>query len=121
MLRISQISSHLVEGVIRSSATIATSTPHQADRDVSTITNDNMAKTKVVVTRQLIDEAQDILNAKKSELEIVQWNSEKVCRPRQNIRETTTDSMSIALRSIVAPRKCERSDRNPCHVVRPSQ
>jgi glyoxylate/hydroxypyruvate reductase len=38
-----------------------------------------MAKTKVVVTRQLIDEAQEILDTKKNELEIVQWNSEKVC------------------------------------------
>jgi glyoxylate/hydroxypyruvate reductase len=39
----------------------------------------NMAKTKVVVTRQLIDEAQRILDAKKEELDIVQWDSEKVC------------------------------------------
>ncbi|KAJ4368416.1 hypothetical protein N0V83_006773 [Neocucurbitaria cava] len=38
-----------------------------------------MAKTKVVVTRQLIDEAQQILDEKKGELEIVQWQSEKPC------------------------------------------
>ncbi|KAH7398575.1 hypothetical protein BKA66DRAFT_408009 [Pyrenochaeta sp. MPI-SDFR-AT-0127] len=38
-----------------------------------------MAKTKVVVTRQLIDEAQRILDAKKDDLEIVQWQSEKPC------------------------------------------
>ncbi|CAE7201137.1 hypothetical protein PTNB73_05956 [Pyrenophora teres f. teres] len=38
-----------------------------------------MAKTKVVVTRQLIDEAQKLLDAKKEELEIVQWPSEKPC------------------------------------------
>jgi glyoxylate/hydroxypyruvate reductase len=37
-----------------------------------------MAKTKVVVTRQLIDEAQRLLDAKQYELEIVQWQSEKV-------------------------------------------
>ncbi|PSN61654.1 hypothetical protein BS50DRAFT_578194 [Corynespora cassiicola Philippines] len=35
-------------------------------------------KTKVVVTRSLIDEAQTLLDAH-SELEIVQWNSEKPC------------------------------------------
>ncbi|EDU41909.1 LdhA Lactate dehydrogenase [Pyrenophora tritici-repentis] len=38
-----------------------------------------MAKTKVVVTRQLIDEAQKLLDAKKEELEIIQWQSEKPC------------------------------------------
>jgi glyoxylate/hydroxypyruvate reductase len=37
-----------------------------------------MAKTRVVVTRQLIDEAQKLLDAKKDDFEIVQWNSEKV-------------------------------------------
>jgi glyoxylate/hydroxypyruvate reductase len=37
-----------------------------------------MAKTKVVVTRGLFDEAQKLLDAKKEELEIVQWESEKV-------------------------------------------
>ncbi|EMD95591.1 hypothetical protein COCC4DRAFT_122770 [Bipolaris maydis ATCC 48331] len=38
-----------------------------------------MAKTKVVVTRQLIDEAQKLLDAKNESLEIVQWQSEKPC------------------------------------------
>ncbi|KAF1828988.1 hypothetical protein BDW02DRAFT_602943 [Decorospora gaudefroyi] len=38
-----------------------------------------MAKTKVLVTRQLIDEAQRLLDAKEEELEIVQWQSEKPC------------------------------------------
>ncbi|KAF1919897.1 D-isomer specific 2-hydroxyacid dehydrogenase [Ampelomyces quisqualis] len=38
-----------------------------------------MSKPKVVVTRQLIDEAQRILEDRKGELEIVQWNSEKPC------------------------------------------
>ncbi|USP76172.1 uncharacterized protein yc1106_03446 [Curvularia clavata] len=38
-----------------------------------------MAKTKVVVTRQLIDEAQKLLDAKQDTLEIVQWQSEKPC------------------------------------------
>ncbi|KNG48883.1 glyoxylate reductase [Stemphylium lycopersici] len=36
-----------------------------------------MAKSKVVVTRQLINEAQGLLDAKKNDLEIVQWQSEK--------------------------------------------
>jgi hypothetical protein len=91
MQRISQISSHLVKGVVCSSAATATSTPHLADRDISNITNDTMAKTKVVVTRRLIEEAQEILNAKKDELELVQWDSEKVWYPRRSIRYTTTD------------------------------
>ncbi|XP_014562698.1 hypothetical protein COCVIDRAFT_83563 [Bipolaris victoriae FI3] len=38
-----------------------------------------MTKTKVVVTRQLIDEAQKLLDAKNESLEIVQWQSEKPC------------------------------------------
>ncbi len=37
-----------------------------------------MAKKKVVVTRQLIEEAQKQLDARADEFEIVQWNSEKV-------------------------------------------
>ncbi|KAF2866434.1 D-isomer specific 2-hydroxyacid dehydrogenase [Massariosphaeria phaeospora] len=37
-----------------------------------------MAKRKVVVTRQLIDEAQELLDGR-SDLEIVQWQSEKPC------------------------------------------
>jgi glyoxylate/hydroxypyruvate reductase len=44
-----------------------------------------MAKTKVVVTRQLIDEAQALLDAKKDELEIVQWKSEKARHPEVNL------------------------------------
>jgi glyoxylate/hydroxypyruvate reductase len=38
-----------------------------------------MAKAKIVVTRQLIDEAQRILDAKSEELDLVQWKSDKVC------------------------------------------
>ncbi|KAH7395337.1 hypothetical protein DE146DRAFT_105446 [Phaeosphaeria sp. MPI-PUGE-AT-0046c] len=38
-----------------------------------------MSKPKVVVTRQLIDEAQKILDDKKDALEIIQWQSEKPC------------------------------------------
>ncbi|KAL6703506.1 hypothetical protein ACN47E_009604 [Coniothyrium glycines] len=38
-----------------------------------------MGKPKVVVTRALIDEAQTLLDAKKEELDIVQWQSEKPC------------------------------------------
>lgn len=77
MQRLSLLSSHLAEGSGSSSPN--QSTPHQTDRDNPADTNTTMAKTKVVVTRQLIDEAQEILDAKKNELEIVQWNSEKVC------------------------------------------
>jgi glyoxylate/hydroxypyruvate reductase len=40
-----------------------------------------MAKTKIVVTRQLIDEAQSILEAKSEELDLVQWKSDKVRTP----------------------------------------
>ncbi|RMZ72669.1 Glyoxylate reductase 1 [Pyrenophora seminiperda CCB06] len=56
-------------------------TPRQADRGVPAIPNITikMAKTKVVVTRQLIAEAQKLLDARKGELEIVQWQSEKPC------------------------------------------
>ncbi|KAF1846471.1 uncharacterized protein K460DRAFT_281634 [Cucurbitaria berberidis CBS 394.84] len=38
-----------------------------------------MARSKVIVTRQLFDEAQRLLDAKKDELEVVQWPSEKPC------------------------------------------
>jgi hypothetical protein len=75
MKRLSQLMSHIAQGTNRSSASTATATPHRAeDGDTTT----NMAKPKVVVTRQLIDEAQAILDGKKQDLEIVQWNSEKV-------------------------------------------
>jgi glyoxylate/hydroxypyruvate reductase len=40
-----------------------------------------MAKTKIVVTRQLIDEAQRILDAKSEEIDLVQWKSDKVRTP----------------------------------------
>jgi hypothetical protein len=78
MQRISQLSSHLTERSIYSSASNSTITPHQTVCDNPANTNTTMAKTKVVVTRQLIHEAQSILDAKKEELDIVQWNSEKV-------------------------------------------
>jgi hypothetical protein len=91
MQRISQLSSHLAKGAVRGSASESTSTPHQADRNIPTDTNSIMTKTKVVVTRRLIDEAQNILDAKKSELEVVQWNSEKVQHPVQYIRVRTTN------------------------------
>jgi hypothetical protein len=76
MERLSQLSLHIASGTSGGSASEATLTPHRTeDGDMTT----NMAKTKVVVTRQLIDEAQRILDAKKEELDIVQWDSEKVC------------------------------------------
>jgi glyoxylate/hydroxypyruvate reductase len=64
-----------------------------------------MAKTKVVVTRQLIQEAQSILDAKKEELDIVQWNSEKV-RPRSMAIPAATNSITTALRPNMASREC---------------
>jgi len=59
-----------------------------------------MAKTKVVVTRRLIDEAQKILEAKREELEVVQWDSEKVRRVG-NAGSATANS-APAMRSIMA-------------------
>lgn len=82
MQRLSQVSSHLAQHLGASdSPTKLSTTPRQADRGVPATTNitTNMAKVKVVVTRQLIDEAQTLLDAKKGDLEIVQWQSEKVC------------------------------------------
>ena len=79
MQRLSQLSSHLVQGPERGvTASSYSFTPLQADHGNPANTNTTMAKTKVVVTRQLIDEAQRILDEKKDELEIVQWESEKV-------------------------------------------
>lgn len=76
MQRLSQLSSQIAPDIARSSASKAAPTPHHdAEHGDTTI---NMAKTKVVVTRQLIDEAQELLDAKRSDLEIVQWKSEKV-------------------------------------------
>lgn len=56
----------------------------------------NMARTKVVVTRRLIDEAQEILEAKKGELEIVQWDSEKVCRFVGTWMPTADDALAMS-------------------------
>jgi hypothetical protein len=54
-------------------------TPHQPNHNnIPAITNTIMSKPKIVVTRQLIDKAQRLLDEKKDELEILQWNSEKV-------------------------------------------
>jgi len=81
MQRLSQVSLHILptprDGA---TATKSSSTPPNADRGDPSVArfNTNMAKTKVVVTRQLIDEAQSLLDAKKEELEVVQWQSEKV-------------------------------------------
>ena len=83
MQRLSQVSSHLAQpsGPSGFPTKLSRTTPRQADRGVPATTNitTNMAKIKVVVTRQLIDEAQTLLDAKKGDLEIVQWQSEKVC------------------------------------------
>jgi hypothetical protein len=81
MQRLSQLSLHFSPNP-RDGATEtkSSSTPPNADHgDPSAARiNTNMAKTKVVVTRQLIHEAQELLDAKKDDLEIVQWQSEKV-------------------------------------------
>jgi glyoxylate/hydroxypyruvate reductase len=76
MQRFSQLSSQIAPVIARSSASKAAPTPHLAED--GEMTTSDMAKTKVVVTRQLIDEAQELLDAKKDELDIVQWKSEKV-------------------------------------------
>jgi hypothetical protein len=84
MQRLSQLSSQIAPEIARSSASKAAPTPRLAEhRDTTT---SNMAKTKVVVTRQLIDEAQELLDAKKAELEIVQWKSEKVGMTLKQVR-----------------------------------
>ena len=78
MHRLSQLSSQLTHrsGYAQNLVNQSNSTPLQADHGAAT--NTNMAKTKVVVTRQLIDEAQGLLDEKQDNLEIVQWQSEKV-------------------------------------------
>ncbi|KAF2844800.1 glyoxylate reductase [Plenodomus tracheiphilus IPT5] len=53
-----------------------------------------MAKPKVVVTRQLIEEAQSLLDAKKDELEIIQWQSEKPC-PRPWLLQNAANASAI--------------------------
>jgi hypothetical protein len=53
-------------------------TPHPADRGNPANSNAIMSKPKVVVTRQLISEAQQLLDAEKDQFEIVQWDAETV-------------------------------------------
>jgi glyoxylate/hydroxypyruvate reductase len=77
MQRLSQLSSHLAKDPVYNSANSSPATPHRA-HPANNNTTTIMAKTRVVVTRQLIDEAQKLLDAKKDDFEIVQWNSEKV-------------------------------------------
>lgn len=80
MQRLSQLSSHLVQGSKNGGLAGFTDapTPLQADRGNPANINTTMAKTKVVVTRKLIDEAQRLLDEKQGELDIVHWDSEKV-------------------------------------------
>jgi glyoxylate/hydroxypyruvate reductase len=80
MQRLSQLALHLAQIQGGSSLNRSQFTPHRRDP----ATTNTMAKTKVVVTRQLIDEAQALLDAKKDELEIVQWKSEKARHPEDN-------------------------------------
>ncbi|KAL6161532.1 hypothetical protein ACJQWK_08472 [Exserohilum turcicum] len=78
MERLSQLTSQLAR--IQSQPGSGNATPRQTDHGFPATTYiTNMAKTKVVVTRQLIDEAQTLLDERKYSLEIVQWRSEKPC------------------------------------------
>ncbi|KAI4676486.1 uncharacterized protein J4E88_007404 [Alternaria novae-zelandiae] len=97
MQRLSQVSHHISpDPRDGATATKSSSTPPNADRgDPSAARiNTNMAKTKVVVTRQLIDEAQRLLDAKKEDLEVVQWQSEKPC-PRPWLLENAKGATGI--------------------------
>jgi hypothetical protein len=86
MQRLSQLSSHLESA--NSSAIKSSSTPHRIDQTNPTTTFSTMTKPKVVITRQLIDKAQRLIDAKRDEFEIIQWHSEKVhCTP---ILQTST-------------------------------
>jgi hypothetical protein len=81
MQRLSQLSSHLSERPSNTTSSLLGQppTPHQPNHNnIPAITNTIMSKPKIVVTRQLIDKAQRLLDEKKDELEILQWNSEKV-------------------------------------------
>lgn len=100
MQRLSQLSSQLTHCLERTEdqagvdrTTSNNSTPLQIDHgNCATInTYPNMAKTKVVVTRQLIDEAQKLLDAKNESLEIVQWQSEKVSSRSEAARLQTAN------------------------------
>lgn len=83
MQRLSLLSSHLANNQERSveqARFIHTPPSSDSGNPASTITKDNtMAKPKVVVTRQLMDESQSMLDAKKDELDIVQWQSDQPC------------------------------------------
>lgn len=102
MQRLSQLSSQLtrrpksIEDKVGIDGTASNSTPLQIDHgNCATVnTYPNMAKTKVVVTRQLIDEAQKLLDAKNESLEIVQWQSEKVS-PRSEAASLQTANVHI--------------------------
>ena len=95
MQRLSQVSSHLAQqsGISDTPTKLTSTTPRQTDHGLSATPNittktpnitTNMVKTKVVVTRQLIYEAQKLLDARKEDLEIVQWQSEQVCMWRRH-------------------------------------
>ncbi|KAF2129228.1 glyoxylate/hydroxypyruvate reductase-like protein [Dothidotthia symphoricarpi CBS 119687] len=84
MQRLSQLTLHLSQAPTGNSlATTQSSkpTPPSADHNdpANTNTTLTMAKTKIVVTRQLFDEAQSLLDAQVGELELVQWQSAKPC------------------------------------------
>jgi glyoxylate/hydroxypyruvate reductase len=97
MQRLSQLSSHLESA--DGSAIESSSTPHRIDQTNPTTTSTTMAKPKVVITRQLIEEAQRLIDAKKDSFEIVQWHSEKV--PITPIKTPTTTTN--------VPQPCDRT------------
>jgi hypothetical protein len=79
MQRLSQVSLHLSQDSDSSGSQARPNfTPPSSDRGDHATTNNTIAKMKVVVTRKLFDEAQALLDAKKEELEVAQWGSEKV-------------------------------------------
>ena len=91
MHRPSQVSWHLSQAPNNSAIESRSNATPPSDHGNPATTNINtMAKTKVVVTRQLIDEAQRLLDARKDELDIVQWQSEKV-RPKGNVYNMTAN------------------------------
>ena len=119
MQRLSQVSSHLLQG--ESTAVTRTrriSTPLQADRGDPANTNNTMAKTKIVVTRKPIEKAQELLDTKKDDLDIVRWQSEKVRHFNLRGPARLADIVAAAMRPGLVTRKRQGGDWNPCDAIR---
>ena len=71
-----------------------------------------MPKTKIVVTRNIPAGAQRLLDERTNDLDVVQWQSDKV-RNIQYEDSAVNNCVSAALRTIVAPEQCGRSSRTP--------